>query len=631
MKNCLLCGEAISKDKRKDSRFCTDSCRAKYCLLKKKGELNGLTIKKDELIYNPENNEEKNKEVPTEKPIYKTVDATDLEPFWNLVGEVDLSKTEFAKANGSLELNEVNQDKEENSQETTGEEKQEPEAEIILPEKYILSPIASPNPEHTYFKQELDQCRKDIKTFEAEIVNLNRSITDEKNRDGSGYVLAGAGLGLGGSLVYNHFQDIPSSSAISPDKLYDKNGKELVFLRSRKMEVEKPKKPIPVKTPGLSFWEGLFVTAIGTGAGYIAKVATEDSREAEKTKKIKEHEASIRECQAFIKELRIIESRIAQELVNHRASITKEVMQLNPAYITAKKQIEAEKQKRERRLKEQEPKNQSIKNVNQNQWGNNESNQSNDLSGIDNPDNQTELNEVNNLNNEPMKKKKNLETDKILSMKNIAELKHQLLNFTGKWCDFFGQPQTNFFCVIHGMSGEGKSHFAMQFGKYLAERFGNVLYISGEEGFANTFQQKIKALGANVDRYYGTEIKTGEELLKDVPNQYHFIIIDSLNNMGIDADMMRAIRNKYKQSSIIAICQSTKTGQMRGSYEIIHDSDVAVKVVNGIATTTKNRFKEKHKDFDVFSVYCKKKDHDPALNKKKNDENLNEDFENILK
>jgi predicted ATP-dependent serine protease len=41
------------------------------------------------------------------------------------------------------------------------------------------------------------------------------------------------------------------------------------------------------------------------------------------------------------------------------------------------------------------------------------------------------------------------------------------------------------------MSGEGKSHFAMLLGKYLADRFGDVLYISGEEGFAESFLQKL--------------------------------------------------------------------------------------------------------------------------------------------
>jgi hypothetical protein len=39
---------------------------------------------------------------------------------------------------------------------------------------------------------------------------------------------------------------------------------------------------------------------------------------------------------------------------------------------------------------------------------------------------------------------------------------------------------------------------------------------------------------------------------------------------------------------------------MRGSYEIVHECDIAVKVENGVATTTKNRIKEKGMEFSVF-------------------------------
>lgn len=69
--------------------------------------------------------------------------------------------------------------------------------------------------------------------------------------------------------------------------------------------------------------------------------------------------------------------------------------------------------------------------------------------------------------------------------------------------------------------------------------------------------------------------------------------------------MMRRIRSKFRNSAIIAICQSTKDGKVRGSYEMIHDCDIAVKVTNGIAVTAKNRFKEKNMEFDVLETMRK--------------------------
>lgn len=56
---------------------------------------------------------------------------------------------------------------------------------------------------------------------------------------------------------------------------------------------------------------------------------------------------------------------------------------------------------------------------------------------------------------------------------------------------------------------------------------------------------------------------------------------------------MKKLRSRYKGFALVTISQSTKDGKMRGLYEIAHDLDMAVKVENGIARTTKNRFKEK--------------------------------------
>lgn len=72
--------------------------------------------------------------------------------------------------------------------------------------------------------------------------------------------------------------------------------------------------------------------------------------------------------------------------------------------------------------------------------------------------------------------------------------------------------------------------------------------------------------------------------------------------MKIDADKMKKLREHYKKSALITMSQSTKDGKMRGSCEIVHDSDMAVRVENGVANTTKNRFKEKDMKLKVFPL-----------------------------
>ena len=178
---------------------------------------------------------------------------------------------------------------------------------------------------------------------------------------------------------------------------------------------------------------------------------------------------------------------------------------------------------------------------------------------------------------------------------------HDALNFQGKWLDFFGLPSTNFHLVLHGMSGEGKSTFAIQFAKYLAQNFGRVLYISGEEGFAKTFNDKLTNNDAACPDLFVADLHSFEEILKDVPaDTFNFKFFDSVDDMSIDAKKLKELRKLYKDSALITISQSTKDGKMRGSNQIKHDSDMAVQVDNGIATTTKNRFKQKGMILKVF-------------------------------
>ncbi|MGQ0828785.1 MAG: hypothetical protein ACT4ON_10360 [Bacteroidota bacterium] len=432
--------------------------------------------------------------------------------------------------------------------------------EIPLPAQYINKYVKEDNFYFLLYQGKLVQCRKDISTYENEIKRLTGLVESEKKRNGSGLCLAtaGTGLWLGFDLSAPKFK--PEEITIR-----DKNGKRIPYNK-RKIPAVKN------ENSGDRLFSAILGGLLGAGVGGLINSLTSDSREQSKITNIKNYEKQITQWQSYIPILKQQEKQILSEQSKYPPFELKEVKIVNPAYTVALKQIEAQKLITQQNLE-----------------GLNKDNKQNIP-----PDIKIQTEEF--------------ENGKIVSMQQIANIKHPLLNFQGKWRAFFGLPQTNFFCVIHGMSGEGKTNFSMQFAKYLAETFGKVLFVSGEEGFAPTFQQKIKLLGADsVINLYAGDIRTGKELLNEVPNnKFHFIVIDSLNNMGIDPDLMRQIRNKFKHSAIIAICQSTKDGKVRGSYEMIHDSDIAVKVTNGIAVTTKNRFKEKNMEFDVFEAMRKK-------------------------
>jgi hypothetical protein len=220
---------------------------------------------------------------------------------------------------------------------------------------------------------------------------------------------------------------------------------------------------------------------------------------------------------------------------------------------------------------------------------------------------------VSDINNDELKPLPRLQNDvsdvcltatnseKIINSYDLKKMDFKILDFRDKWNAFFGYPSVTFHCIIHGLPGEGKSTFAIQFAKYLAENIGRVVYISGEEGITKTLKDKFMN-NDGISRYLDiADLRTFDDIIKNIqPEVYNFIFIDSLDNMRIDAEKMKKIRERYKNSALITISQSTKDGKIRGSQELVHDCDIAVMVENGIAKTNKNRFKERGMEFSVF-------------------------------
>jgi predicted ATP-dependent serine protease len=190
---------------------------------------------------------------------------------------------------------------------------------------------------------------------------------------------------------------------------------------------------------------------------------------------------------------------------------------------------------------------------------------------------------------------------KIISSLDLLKMDHDVLSFTGAWHGFLGEPSTTFHMALYGCAGQGKSTFAIQFANYLADNFGKVIYVSGEEGFAMTFQKKFidyQAASPNLDV---ADLRTCGEFEKMVPlDTYKFIFVDSLNTMQISPTKLRALKLKHKGCAFITISQVTKAGDARGSYEIMHDSDLIVEVIGGKAITIKNRFLSTGKVYSVF-------------------------------
>ena len=194
------------------------------------------------------------------------------------------------------------------------------------------------------------------------------------------------------------------------------------------------------------------------------------------------------------------------------------------------------------------------------------------------------------------------QSSRVISSKDLREKTYPCLNFFRKWFEFIGKPAVVFHAAVHGKPGEGKSTFCFQLAHYLAEEFGKVVYISAEEGFSKTLRDKLINTKADSSSLCFADLRSYNEITTEIGrNDFHFIIIDSLDTLKIDAPKLKQLREHYPQSAFITISQSTKDGKMRGSQEIIHDSDVEIRVENGIASTAKNRFMEKGRNYNVFT------------------------------
>ncbi len=70
--------------------------------------------------------------------------------------------------------------------------------------------------------------------------------------------------------------------------------------------------------------------------------------------------------------------------------------------------------------------------------------------------------------------------------------------------------------------------------------------------------------------------------------------------MEIDSDTVEKLREIYEYSTFVTLSHDRKDGKIRGSNKLVHNCDIAVEVKEGVATTTKNRFKQKGMEFKVF-------------------------------
>ena len=177
-----------------------------------------------------------------------------------------------------------------------------------------------------------------------------------------------------------------------------------------------------------------------------------------------------------------------------------------------------------------------------------------------------------------------------IQLNELKTLKFETLSFNTLYSELIGFPEANFFAIIHGESGNGKSTWTIKFAEYLSNNFGKVLYNSSEEGISKSLQNKANSI--NSDYLHFGNYKDYASIQAEMDKgKYRFIVLDSINDMKLTPEDLSRLRAQFYKCGFIGILQSTKDGKFKGSNEFAHDSDIKIKLDNYIPIIEKTRFK----------------------------------------
>lgn len=155
---------------------------------------------------------------------------------------------------------------------------------------------------------------------------------------------------------------------------------------------------------------------------------------------------------------------------------------------------------------------------------------------------------------------------------DFANLHFNSIGFSGKWLGLIGDPSPGFTAMVFGKPKMGKSYLCVDFAGYLARNHGKVLYVANEEKLDATLQMKLNDKDVKHENLF-----VSDYLPEDLSN-YQFIILDSVNNLGLSPQDLQKLKQKNPGKSFIFIFQTTKDGKFRGANSYQHDVDVVIEV-----------------------------------------------------
>ncbi|MDI1355348.1 MAG: hypothetical protein PSX36_10540 [bacterium] len=169
---------------------------------------------------------------------------------------------------------------------------------------------------------------------------------------------------------------------------------------------------------------------------------------------------------------------------------------------------------------------------------------------------------------------------------DFANLHFNSIGFSGKWLNLIGDPSPGFTAMVFGRPKMGKSYLCVDFAGYLARNHGTVLYVANEEKLDATLQMKLNDTDVKHENLF-----VSDYLPEDL-SKYQFIILDSVNKLGLSPQDLEKLKRNNPGKSFIFIFQTTKDGKFKGANSYQHDVDVVIEVPERGKATQFGRFNQ---------------------------------------
>jgi hypothetical protein len=157
----------------------------------------------------------------------------------------------------------------------------------------------------------------------------------------------------------------------------------------------------------------------------------------------------------------------------------------------------------------------------------------------------------------------------VMNATDMANFSYTKIGFDGEYKRIFGNPANNFDMCINGEPGAGKTVFLLKLANYMANNFGNVLYVTTEEYGSATLKDKTQRFKINSPNLYFAKTADKKELSK-----YPIVFLDSVNHSKLTLDEYKQLREENPQQIFVLVLQNTKKGTFKGANDWPHEVEI---------------------------------------------------------